>query len=386
MPHADSMPETPLSRSLREEIARRGAPMSFREFMAAALYHPQHGYYASGRARIGGQGGDFFTNVSVGPLFGRMLAGVFLEMWQRLGKPREFTLAEQGAAGGDFAHDVLERVKMDAPDFFRALRYAIIEPLPAWRERQETKLASFGGTVLWRESLETLEPFTGVHFSNELLDAFPVHLIRFVDGAWRERCVGPDFSWVDAPISDGALRRHIEGLPLPRISGYTAEINLDALAWIDLLGGKLQRGWVLAVDYGYPRDVLYAPGRVSGTLRCHAAHRRGDDPRERPGERDITAHVDFTTLAERAETSAGLRLAGFTDQHHFLTALTESFFAGRTPDAKETRALQTLLHPELLGSAFKYLALEKNIPPAAGRLSGFCFARDPRLALGVRAP
>ena len=375
------MPETPLQSIIREEIARRGSPLPFRDFMALALYHPEHGYYSSGRAGIG-RGGDFFTNVSVGPLFGQMLAGQFLEMWERLEKPRSFTLVEQGANRGDFARDVFEWAKTHAPDFFHALRYVIVEPFPRLRERQREMLADFAPGVEWRGSLETLEPWSGAHFSNELLDAFPVHLVRFAGNEWRERCVTAEFEWSDEPICSEPLLAQTRRLP--RIENYTTEINLDALDWIETAAAKLQHGWLLAVDYGYPRDIFYQPTRTAGTLACCSAHRRSYNPLQTPGELDITAHVDFTTLAERAE-SCGLQLAGYTDQHHFLTALAETFFANRTPDAKETRALQSLIHPQFLGSTFKILALQKNLPNAPA-LRGFRYARDARLALGMPAP
>lgn len=387
------MTETPLHGIIREEIARRGATLPFRDFMALALYHPAHGYYSSGRAAIG-RGGDFFTSVSVGALFGQLLAGQFCEMWERLGQPRVFTLVEQGANRADFARDVLSWVKANAPAFARALRYTIVEPFPLLRERQRETLAELAPGVEWRASVAELEPFCGAHFSNELLDALPVHLVRFVENEWRERCVTADFQWSDEQIQTGALVARVKSLPLPPIENYTTEISLDALEWMETLAAKLERGWMLAIDYGYPRDVFYHPGRAAGTLACAAAHRRRPDPLETPGAQDITAHVDFTSLAERAE-ARGLRLAGFTDQHHFLTALAQDFFAARPPDAKESRALQTLIHPQFLGSVFKILALEKNLPPAptpttplssSPPLRGLRYARDARLALKTRPP
>src|SRR6059036_2683922 len=141
--------------------------------MQQALYHPEHGYYSSGRCAIGRKG-DYFTNVSVGPLFGEFLSAQFAEMWERLGSVEDFTIIEQGAYDGQFARDVLESVQKRAPEFFAALRYRIVEPFPILQERQQRSLESFRGKVEWRESLE---PFTGVHFSNELLDSMPAPLM-----------------------------------------------------------------------------------------------------------------------------------------------------------------------------------------------------------------
>ena len=372
---------------LRAEIAA-GGPVPFRRFMELALYHPQHGYYASGRAAIG-RHGDFFTNVSVGALFGKLLATQFAEMWERLGKPHEFSIVEQGAHNGDLARDVLAAARGDAPEFFDAIRYAIVEPFDPLRGRQQETLGALAGTkVSWHASLAELEPFTGVHFSNELLDALPVHPVVFLNGAWRERRV--DFQNArfvfndDAPPHD-ALRGRLEKIAPPRIEGYTTEVSLDALDWIDALAAKLARGFALAVDYGHARGVFYDASRTSGTLACYAKHRRGDDPLQAVGEADITAHVEFTSLAERAE-SRGLALAGFTDQHHFTVGLGARIFRDSDDDSAERRqqmrAFKTLMHPNLMGQAFKVLAFAKNVAPS-GPLAGFQFGSDPRAALGL---
>ncbi|HYJ04955.1 MAG TPA: SAM-dependent methyltransferase [Chthoniobacterales bacterium] len=368
-----------LSGFIREKIRREG-PVTFAWFMGQALYHPEFGYYSSGRAQIGRRG-DYFTNVSVGPLFGRLLAGQFAEMWETLGRPGDFAIVEQGAHHGDFARDVLKATAETAPDFFAALRYCIIEPFPVLQQRQAEALGDFAGKVTWKKSLADLEPFCGVHFSNELIDAMPVHLIgRQADSdEWQERCVADSeegFAFVARPIADENLRRQLGKIPPDLPSPYETEINLAALEWIETVAPKLARGFVLAVDYGYARDQFYAPERTSGTLQCYAGHRRGATPLEGIGRSDITAHVEWTSVAERA-TECDLTLAGFTDQHHFITGL----LSQRTPHESERRALQTLLHPELLGTRFQYLALGKNIP--ATPLSGFSFARDPRAVLGT---
>src|SRR5215469_3795732 len=156
---------------IRAEIKKRG-PQSFAWFMQQALYHPEHGYYSSGRCAIG-RHGDYFTNVSVGPLFGQLLAAQFAELWERLGRTKDFTLIEQGAHDGQFAHDVLDSVRQRVPEFFTALRYKIVEPFPFWRDRQRQTLKSFRDKVEWPDAIS---PFAGVHFSNELLDAMPVDL------------------------------------------------------------------------------------------------------------------------------------------------------------------------------------------------------------------
>jgi SAM-dependent MidA family methyltransferase len=359
---------------LRETI-RRDGPVRFDWFMEQALYHPQFGYYSSGRGQIGRKG-DYFTNVSVGPLFGRMLAAQFAEMWEIMGRPDDFTIVEQGAHHGDFANDVLTAMR----DFPAALRYCIIEPFPVLQARQEETLAGFHDKVRWRKSLADLESFSGVHFSNELIDSMPVRLVaRDGSSAWEEKHVtdsGESFVFVTRPIADEQLRAWLEKIPSIQNPAYETEVNLAGSDWIEGVARKLQRGFILAIDYGYTRTEFYSPEHCSGTLQAFARHRTVSSPLDGVGHADITAHVDWTSIAQSAEQS-GLKLIGFTDQHHFLTGL----LARHPPEENERRALQTLLHPEFLGTRFQYLGLAKNI--ANPELSGFRFARDARKALGL---
>ncbi|MGA3172401.1 MAG: SAM-dependent methyltransferase [Chthoniobacteraceae bacterium] len=351
-------------------LAGRG-PVPFRDFMELALYHPEHGYYGSGRAALGRKG-DYFTNVSVGAVFGRLIAFQFREMWEWLERPAVFTIVEQGANDGTFATDVLEWCRVEAPDFFEALRYEIVEGLEILRCRQRERLRGFAGKVGWSISLDELRRFTGVHFSNELIDAFPVHLVRFKDGDWRELYVTPELTWLDQPIANAALIEQLADVP--RIEGYTTEVSLDAPRWAAALAAKIERGWVLAIDYGYPRERYYSAERTQGTLVCYSGHTRSPDPLADPGSSDITAHVEFTSLVH-AFRAAGMQMAGQTDQHHFLTGLVSCVFANRAPSPpspQEARGLKTLLHPEMLGTTFQVLGLSRGTPP--GTLAGFRFA------------
>lgn len=341
--------QTELVQFIRDTIRERG-PRSFAWFIEQALYHPQHGYYASGRAVIGRKG-DYFTNVSVGPLFGQLLAAQFAEIWERLGKIDNFTVVEQGAHDGQFARDVLTELRVRSPEFFSTLRYRIIEPFPVWQDRQSQTLAEFGDRVEWRESLDRLEPFAGIHFSNELLDAMPMDLRGKLVGLEGDKLV-----FVERP------------------AGQEPQTNRAVIDWIDSLATKLQRGFIIAIDYGFVRAEFHE------VLQIRTQHRLLDSPFEQIGEADITAHVNWTEIAERAEAS-GLRVAGFTDQHHFLTGII-SKFQGIVADEESKRALQTLLHPEMLGRAFQVLVLGKDVD-LAEPLVGFTFARDPRAALGI---
>ena len=232
---------TPLVESIRETIRAQG-PQSFAWFMQQALYHPEHGYYSSGRCAIGRKG-DYFTNVSVGPLFGQLLASQFSEIWERLGKVNDFVIVEQGAHDGQFALDVLEFVQNRLPEFFDALRYRILEPFPILEEQQRRRLEAFGDKVEWPDSLE---PFTGVHFSNELLDAMPVRLIS----GGTEKLVGLDgdkFVFVERQVDK-------------------AVFNQAALESIDEIAANLQRGYVIAIDYGCTDEDFGEPFKFAPNI------------------------------------------------------------------------------------------------------------------------
>jgi SAM-dependent MidA family methyltransferase len=351
---------------IRAKIQKRG-PVSFARFMHHALYHPEHGYYSSGRCAIG-RTGDYFTNVSVGPLFGQLLSAQFVEIWKRLGKIDNFVIVEQGAHDGQFARDVLEHAQKHVPEFFANLRYRIVEPFPILQERQSRTLELFRGKVEWRDSLQ---PFVGVHFSNELLDAMPVRLIS----GGMEKLVdleGDKFVLIERPVS----KRTTACQPSEQKDAF----NQPVLDWIDDVATNLQRGYVIAIDYGL------LGGEFQANVQVRAGHRKLDSPFEQIGYADITMRVDWSSIVERAHAN-GLRVAGFTDQHHFLTGIISELDTSRSREAtagdcdqstlpdspKRKRALQTLLHPEMLGRAFQVLALEKNV--GATHLAGFKFGR-----------
>jgi SAM-dependent MidA family methyltransferase len=361
---------------IRSEIENHG-PQTFAWFMRQALYHPDHGYYSSGRCAIG-RNGDYFTNVSVGPLFGHLLAAQFTEIWEQFGRPDDFVIIEQGAHDGQFARDVLESLQNRVPEFFAAARYRIVEPFPILERRQRETLEPFRDKVEWHDSLQ---PFTGVHFSNELLDAMPVRLIS----GRTEKLVGLDgekFVFVERPLSQGSADS--------MLSRDDEVFDHAALNWIDQVTANLRCGYVIAIDYGRSTD------ESEKRVEVRARHRNLNSPFEGIGEADITMHVDWPTIVQRAEAN-GLHVAGFTDQHHFLTGIISELGRGgwseppaddwgqsSLPDSpKAKRELQTLLHPEMLGRAFQVLALAKNVGPEGTPLAGFKFAQELRSLLGL---
>jgi SAM-dependent MidA family methyltransferase len=332
---------------IRRKIDNEG-PQPFAWFMERALYHPEFGYYSSDRAVIGRRG-DYFTNVSVGPLFGELLGVQFAEIWKHLDRIDNFNIVEQGAHHGEFPRDVLEFLRRQFPEFFSAVRYQIIEPFPKLQDRQSQTLKEFSDRVQWRKSLSELDPFVGVHFSNELLDSMPINLRGKLVGLDGER-----FVFVDSPKEE-----------------ITNQLQLD---WIEDVARKVRRGVVLTIDYGF------ANSEFRELVQVRAQHRELGSPFEQIGAADITAHVNWTDIAETAERN-GLRLVGFTDQHHFLTGIL-SAFPEIVVSEKSKRALKTLLHPEMLGRSFQVLALIKDIDFAAS-LSGFKFARGSREQLDL---
>jgi SAM-dependent MidA family methyltransferase len=346
---------TALAELIRETIRAHG-PQSFAWFMHQALYHPEHGYYSSGRCAIG-RNGDYFTNVSVGPLFGHLLAAQFAEVWEQFGGPDNFVIVEQGAHDGQFARDVLESLQKRVPEVFAAVRYRIVEPFQVLQERQSRTLGLFRDKIEWRGSLQ---PFVGIHFSNELLDAMPVRLIssdveKLVD------LEGDKFVWTEQPIQKAAASKLLRD----------GAFNQTSLDWVDEVAANLQRGYVIAIDYGASTD------ECQGNVQVRAQHRNLDSPFEQIGHADITISVDWASMADRAQ-SKGMSVAGFTDQHHFLTGIVSKWpDLASESSAKMKRELQTLLHPEMLGRAFQVLALSKNVDSGAPKLAGFKFAPEP---------
>ncbi len=348
----------------QELIAREIPPdgsISFARFMELALYAPEVGYYSSGIQRVGVTG-DFYTSVSVGSAMGAVLAGLYEEMWRVLGKPHQFLVVEQGANGGDLAADVLRAA---SPEFGKALCYAIVEPLTALKEIQMSRLKNW--EAIWFDSLQDLPDFEGVHFSNELVDAMPFHILCSTGDGWSEMCVrnGADgLAFVETPLG-GSLAALTELLP-QRPVGYLTEARPSAADWIEQVAKRLKRGFLLVLDYGLSREKLLREDRMRGTFASFRNHRRDDLVLEDPGQKDITAHVDFTSLAEAGQ-AAGLQACGFCDQHHFLVGAATSLLRKldgqdlTEANSKFLRALKALMHPETMGTQFFAFCLSAGL-------------------------
>lgn len=332
--------------------------MTFERFMAACLYDATHGYYGQIHREIGLRG-DFFTSVSVGSVFGELLADWVAATWNALDRPASFTLLEQGAHDGQLLEDILVALRARHTDLLSALRLLIIEPLPARQAQQRERLQAAGVPCIWSATLEEApEQPAGAFLANELLDAFPVQRWRWVDGAWREIAVAVD--------EGGRFCERLLApapppfpLPSPRSEGYTTELCPALRPWAQALSRVLSRGRALLLDYGREADDYFAPHRTDGTLRGYRLHQRCDDPFAAPGETDLTADVNFTHVRDTAE-AAGWRVVGSAAQERFLVRLaTPRLLASPPPDAKWVRQFQTLTHPAQLGRQFQVMVLEK---------------------------
>ncbi|HEY9639773.1 MAG TPA: class I SAM-dependent methyltransferase [Coleofasciculaceae cyanobacterium] len=310
--------------------------ISFAQFMDLALYHPQYGYYV---AHPQGIQSDFFTSPHLGADFGELLAEQFAQMWQVCDRPRPFTLVEMGAGQGLIVQDVLRYLHRHHFECFEALEYLIVEKSPAMIAAQQQrlqKLADSWGRLSWKTWDEIpSHSLVGCCFSNELVDAFPVHQITLVDGQLQEiyvtlstqEAIANPFHFTEtvAAPSTPKLAEYFDliGLDFPSAQyadGYRSEVNLAALDWLTTVADRLQTGYLLTLDYGYPAQRYYSPTRSQGTLQCYYQHAHHSDPYVAIGRQDITAHVDFTAL-ERQGERCGLQTVGFTQQGLFLMAL-----------------------------------------------------------------
>ncbi len=354
-----------LAEKIRKEIGTKGI-VSFARFMELALYAPTLGYYEREAQRVG-RTGDFYTSVSVGSLFGELLAFQFAE-WLADGPRGKCHWVEAGAHDGKLASDILSHLHQFRPQLFERIEYCIIEPSPARQQWQRKLLAAFDGKVRWFDSLAALPTVRGVIFSNELLDAFPVHRVGWDAAAqqwfeWGVRWEDERFVWARM-VEAAAKAVRSQTLQVPRElravlpDGFTTEIAPAAAEWWSAAANKLESGRLVTVDYGFRAEEFYAPHRANGTVRAYAQHRVCEDPLADPGEQDLTASVNFTVLEMMGEL-VGLTTEPLTPQARFLTEI----FA-RTLEAKDrfpewsparVRQFQTLTHPEHLGRPFHVL-------------------------------
>jgi SAM-dependent MidA family methyltransferase len=369
---------------LAEAIRARG-PLTVAAFMDLALYDPELGYYARAAQRSG-RTGDFFTSVDVGEIFGDLLEIQIAEMAEILaGDQRrgtyDFDLVEAGAGNGRLSADLLRAARRSHPDLYNRTRLHLIETSAAARSAQPSTLAEVADRLTSSSSAALPASFEGVLFANELLDALPVHQVVMREGGLREVYVdrrdgtsGGDGGLITregAPSTPG-LTEYLGRLDLSLEPGWRAEINLRASEWVGDAARRLRRGFMILIDYGHEARELYSAAHAAGTLTTYARHMAagagpaGANPPWllQPGEQDITAHVDFTTVRAAAE-GEGLVTLGFLDQTYFLMGLYG--MGSHLESLKKRLALKTLLMPGGLGSTMKVLILGKDVGTPALR-------------------
>ena len=366
-PDADALAHSGrLSGLIRREMAEQGGAIPFDRFMELALYAPGLGYYMAGSRKLGAEG-DFVTAPEVSPLFGQCLARQCAQLLEGLpgGDVLEF-----GAGSGALARVLLEEMERLGR---LPRRYLILEPSPELRQRQRRLLEGLApelaARVEWLESLPA--KLRGVAIANEVLDAMPAHRFRIDAGETREvfvRWEEGGFGEFAAPVRSAGLAEAVKQLQETAAlgDGYESEINLRAAPWLSALGGVLEAGAALLIDYGYPRREYYLPERGMGTLMCHYRHRAHPDPYRFVGLQDITAYVDFTAVAQ-AGGDAGLELAGYSSQANFLLACgLEELLAASDPHDVEAhmrlvQGSKRLLLPSEMGERFQVMALARGI-------------------------
>ncbi|NOX75923.1 MAG: SAM-dependent methyltransferase [Gammaproteobacteria bacterium] len=354
---------------IRDDIAAAGGRISFARYMELALYAPGLGYYSAGSRKFG-EAGDFVTAPELSPLFSQCLARQIAEVNDAIAGG---AVLEVGAGSGIMAADIL--AELERMECLPA-HYLILERSAELHARQRDTLASRVPHLLervqWLDELPT-RGFRGVVVANELLDAMPVHLFEVGSTGAMERgvvWVNDHFQWDVAAPDDMspplAARLNMLASSLP--DGYQSEINLAAEAWIKSAADVLETGALLLIDYGYSQHEYYLPERNAGTLMCHYRHRAHEDPFVYPGLQDITAHVDFTAMAE-AGHSAGLTVKGYTTQACFLlscgiTELAERVMQDRTDPRQQillAQQIRSLTLPGEMGERFKVMALTHDV-------------------------
>lgn len=357
---------TELERKLIERINREG-PITFRDFMEAALYDPELGYYNTRRLKIGAAG-DYYTSSNVHPAFGAVLAQALIELWVDY----PLTLVEIGAGTGQLAFDILSAIRDENPEVFENLTYIIVESSPYMIENQKQRLESFGDRVRWRE-LHELEraPIQGIAFSNEVVDAMPVHRIRLANGAFEEQYVTASsepgesgdmrlrLDW--GRLSSERLNNYAIGMDVTLTEGQVVELNLEALRWLARMSRAISHGFLVTIDYGDTVQRLWSPDRKQGTLRCFHEHHLIDSPLERIGEQDMTASVNFTALIDYGR-DFGFQLLSLERQTAFLIRMglidrIDSWHerGQALDDLKERLAVKNLFVPGGISDSFRVL-------------------------------
>ena len=375
----DTKPENKKLKSIITDIIREKGQITFSEYMDMALYHSVEGYYNSFREKIG-KDGDYYTSSHVHPVFGQLIARQIHQMWNVLGKNADFTVMEAGAGKGFLCCDILDYIKDQFPRFYESLTYGILEVSShfALSQRELLEKHDHRDKVTWYtpDDFKKREfSFNGCYLSNELLDAFPVNIVRMEEDGLKEIYVTlRDDVFVEelGDLSTPALEQYFKNLDVQLDKGQRAEVNLNMLDWLKEINIAMGRGFVITIDYGYTAEELFAPYRRNGTLSCYYRHTVNHNPYTRLGYQDITAHVDFTTLMKTGE-EIGLENIHYLEQYRFLMALglldimadleKKIYMMSTVEYYREKLAMKNFLIPGGMGVLFKVLLQQKGLEP-----------------------
>lgn len=365
--------DTPLHDIIATRIAACGR-ITFAEFMGACLYEPWLGYYTSPGRKVGAEG-DFYTSITVHAAFGRVIAREIAQMWRCMGSPAGFTLVECGAGNGRLACDIIDFLAERESALYAGLKLVLVEKEPSLEEAQREMLAAHADRLAWLSPEEFASgnfTFSGCIYSNELIDALPVHRVVMTADGLRELYVtlkNGEFTEEAGEPSTPEIEEYLERVAVKLHPGQQAEVNLNNPRWLSAASRALLNGFILTIDYGYPAQEMYAPHRISGTLLCYHRHQTGDNPYIRPGLQDITAHVDFTTLMKRGE-ELGLQSVWFGEQYRFLLSagIIEEIEAIERSDVSNEEklrlrlTLKKLIMPDGgMGDTFKVLIQSRGV-------------------------
>lgn len=338
--------------------------MTFAEFMDIALYHQPLGFYQ--KAEPFGKEGSFYTSVNASRAFGVNIARSIVTCVDELHLVP--AICEMGAGTGMLASDLLGYLRSEEPDFYGAMTYTIIEKSDRLIQRQKEMLKEHGDRVRWIP-FEELKGFKGVFFSNELVDAFPVHRVINIDGSLYELFVidhEGQMTFMPGDFSTQELPQYLERMNIRLVPKQMADINLDATRWITALADKIEQGVVITIDYGFSADKLFTPMRMDGTVTCYHKHTQNNNFFDNIGDQDITAFVDFSALMQWGQ-DAGLTTLYYEPQWMYMikSGILEDVAAAE--DDLKRASIKSLIMPEGgFGTTFQVLMQAKNVTPPEG--------------------
>lgn len=358
-----------------KQLINSQGKITFARFMEIALYHPEIGYYNSEKQIIG-KGGDYYTAPDVHSFMGQVLGKYLVEMWKRLNN-EDFFIIEIGAGKGLMALDIIEYINKNFPNIYKCLTYFIIEKSKSLKVKQKNLLYKYIEKIEWLDSIfyfKNHKDFTGYVLSNELIDALPFHRVQQCKNKLKEIFISLNRDQLVDEIDELSTDRlldYFKRINITLAEGMKTEVNLEAMNWINNIASIMDKGFVITIDYGFPAHLYYSSSKYNGTFLCYYNHSINENPYEKIGRQDITAHVDFTSLALEGK-EVGLDLLAYTDLASFLMVYGKDILEQEIKKVqhldkisafKATTAIKNLIHPEGMGGAFKVLIQGKNVEP-----------------------